>query len=105
MTAFSHQLAELSGLTGARLADESALSAVVIAAAGALGLPAHGPPVVRSGPRGVALGLLCHGGHIVLHTVPDEGLCLVDIVATLPVDPAKGVAVIARRLGADLASR
>ena len=53
--------------------DADGLSAVVVAAAGAVGMPALGPPIVREGPRGVAVALLCREGHIVLHALPREG--------------------------------
>jgi S-adenosylmethionine/arginine decarboxylase-like enzyme len=98
---FTHCLAELTGLSSARLADEASLAAVAIAAAGAVGLSAYGPPVVRSGPSGVAIGLLCRSGHIVLHSLPADGLCLVDVVAQAPASAQRGVDVIARRLGVE----
>lgn len=101
MTAhFNHQVVELVSLSSTRLADPSALSAVVVAAAGAVGMSAHGPPVVQAGPAGIAVGMLCRDGHIVLHTAPDEGLCFLDVAARAPADVGKGVEVIARRLGA-----
>ena len=96
---FNHQLLELTSVPGARLADAHGLSAMVVAAAGAVGMPALGPPVVRDGPGGVVIGMLCREGHIVLHTAPAEGLCLVDIVARAPADVRKGIEVITRRLG------
>ncbi len=97
--AFNHRLLELTSLPGARLADAHGLSAMVVAAAGAVGMPTLGPPVVRDGPGGIVIALLCREGHIVLHTAPAEGLCVVDIVARGPADVGKGVEVIARRLG------
>ncbi|MEP6571677.1 MAG: S-adenosylmethionine decarboxylase [Gemmatimonadota bacterium] len=96
---FTHSLAELTGITSARLADEASLSAVTIAAASAVGLSAYGPPTVHSGPGGVAIGLLCRAGHIVLHSLPDDGVCLVDIVVRSPGSAQRGVDVITRRLG------
>jgi hypothetical protein len=48
------------------------------------------------------VGLLCRDGHVVLHTMPDAGHCLVDIVARAPLVASKGADVIARRLGASL---
>lgn len=93
-----HALTELTGITSATLGDDRALAALAIAAAGAIGLTAHGPPVVKSGPQGIAVGLLAHGGHIVLHARPDAGCCLVDIVTPAPATPARGLEVIARRL-------
>ena len=100
--AFTHQLTELTGVPGSRLAEPDGLSAVAIAAAGAVGLSTYGPPVVRSGPKGTAVGLLCHGGHVILHAVPEEGRCLVDIVARAPASASRGVEVIAKRLGAEV---
>jgi S-adenosylmethionine/arginine decarboxylase-like enzyme len=99
-----HQL-ELAGISGARLADANGLSAIVVAAAGAVGMPALGPPVVRESPSGVAVAMLCRDGHIVLHTVPDEGLCFVDVVARAPADVGRGVEVISRGLARDAGRR
>jgi S-adenosylmethionine/arginine decarboxylase-like enzyme len=96
---FNHHLLELTSVPRARLTDAHALSAMVVAAAGAVGMPPLGPPVVRDGPGGIVIGMLCREGHIVLHTAPAEGLCVVDIVARAPADVQKGVDVIARRLG------
>jgi S-adenosylmethionine/arginine decarboxylase-like enzyme len=95
---FSHQVATLTGISGSRLGDPNALSSVVIAAAAAIGMSSHGPPVVRSGPRGTVAGLLCHGGHIVLHAMPEDSLCIVDILAMHPGSADRGVDVIAKRL-------
>jgi S-adenosylmethionine/arginine decarboxylase-like enzyme len=97
---FSHSLTELNGITGPLLGDEAGLAALAIAAAGAIGLNAYGPPTTRAGPRGIAIGLLGHGGHIVLHAVPGEGSVLVDVVTSGTTQPARAVEVIARRLGA-----
>src|SRR5207249_256603 len=66
--AFNHRLLELTSLPGARLADAHGLSAMVVAAAGAVGMPTLGPPMVRDGPGGIVIALLCREGHIVLHT-------------------------------------
>jgi S-adenosylmethionine/arginine decarboxylase-like enzyme len=96
---FSHALTELTGITVPTLADEHALAALAIAAAGAIGLTAHGPPTTRSGPQGIAVGLLGHGGHVVLHARPGGGVCLVDVVTPTSTPPARAVEVIARRLG------
>jgi S-adenosylmethionine/arginine decarboxylase-like enzyme len=95
---FNHQVLEMGSLVSPRLADADGLSAMVVAAAGAVGMFALGPPVVREGPRGIAVGMLCREGHIVLHTAPTEGICFVDIVARAPADVNRGIEVIARRL-------
>jgi S-adenosylmethionine/arginine decarboxylase-like enzyme len=94
-----HLLTELSGISAPMLGDEQALAALVVAAGGALGLTPHGPPLSRTGPRGIAVGLLGHGGHIVLHAEPARGTCLVDIVSPAGVLPNRALEVIARRLG------
>ena len=95
---FSYHLDELTGISGARLADPAGLSAVVVAAAGAVGLSPLGPPIVREGPEGAAVALLCRDGHIVLHTTPHEGICFVAVVARAPAEAGRGVEVIARGL-------
>jgi S-adenosylmethionine/arginine decarboxylase-like enzyme len=100
MASFSHHITELTNLAGARLADEATLSATTIAAASAVGLVPYGTPLVRSDPRGTAVALLAHGGHLVLHAVPDEGRCLVDLVAPGPLDPARALEILIRRLSA-----
>ena len=99
MASFSHSLTELTGITAPTLSDEHALAALAIAAAGAIGLTPHGPPTTRSGPQGITIGLLAHGGHVVLHARPAGGACLVDVVTPNSTSPARAVEVIARRLG------
>jgi S-adenosylmethionine/arginine decarboxylase-like enzyme len=96
--AFDHALIELRHIPAERLADTAGLSALVVAAAGAVGMPPHAPPIVKHSTGSFAVGLLCREGHIVLHTSPDEGLCLVDVVARAPARAAHGVDVITRRL-------
>lgn len=97
--AFTHSAVELTGLVSERLSDAGGLSAMVVAAAGAAGMPALGPPVVHPGPRGIAIGMLCRDGHIVLHAIAGEGICFVDVAARSPADPERAVEVITRRLG------
>ena len=99
---FNQSILELTDLVSTRLADVDGLASVVVAAAGAVGMTALGPPVVREGPRGISVGMLCHNGHVVIHAIPDEGICLVDVVAREPADASRGAEVIARRFGATL---
>ncbi|MEO8294973.1 MAG: S-adenosylmethionine decarboxylase [Gemmatimonadota bacterium] len=97
---FTHRVATLTGIAGSRLAEPEGLSGVIIAAAGAIGMSSYGPPVVKSGPRGTVAGLLCHGGHIVLHAIPEASQCIVDILAMEPGSADRGMEVIAKRLNA-----
>ncbi len=96
--AFDHQLTELAGLSPARLDDPETLSAVLVAAAGSMGISSSGPPIVRGGVLGHAAALVCVDGHIVLHTTPRSGRCFVAIVVRAPASAAKGLDVITRRL-------
>ncbi len=98
-TTFNHYILELTSVDPARLRDGDALSSVVVAAAGAVGMPALGPPIVHEGAGSIAVALLCREGHIALHCVPTEGICLIDIVARVPADVRKGADVISRKLG------
>jgi S-adenosylmethionine/arginine decarboxylase-like enzyme len=95
---FNHQLVELTSVDPGRLRSTDMLSALVVAAAGAVGMPGLGPPVAREGAGEIAVALLCLEGHIVLHCAPAEGICLIDIVARAPADVGKGIDVISRRL-------
>ena len=96
--AFDQAIVELHDVPAERLADGATLSALVVAAAGAVGMPPHAPPIVKHATGTLAVGLLCREGHIVLHASPQEGLCLIDVVARLPARAAQGVDVITRRL-------
>jgi S-adenosylmethionine/arginine decarboxylase-like enzyme len=95
---FNHYLLELTSVDPVRLSDPDSLAALVVAAAGAVGMPGLGPPVAREGAGEIAIALLCLEGHIVLHCVPAQGICLIDIVARAPADVGKGIEVISRRL-------
>lgn len=96
---FQHRLVELTGIDPARLGDPRALAAAIVAAAGAIGLANDTPPIVRAGSSGIAVGAVALDGHILLHTAPDAGRCLVDIVVRTPAPLALGIDIIARRLG------
>jgi S-adenosylmethionine/arginine decarboxylase-like enzyme len=98
MASFSHSFTELTGIAGTRLGDDGALSALAAGAASAAGLTPHGPPVLRSGPSGTVVAVLCHGGHVVLHVEPQTGRCLLDIVAASPAAATRGADALAKRL-------
>ncbi|HEX4574607.1 MAG TPA: S-adenosylmethionine decarboxylase [Gemmatimonadales bacterium] len=97
--AFQHAFADLGGIPATRLSDGTELTGLLLAAANAAGLHPAAPPVVKTGPRGVSAVLLCHGGHVALHGLPDAGLCFADVAGggTLP---QRGLEVIIKRLGA-----
>ncbi len=96
---FHHVSVELHGIPGATLGDHAGLSGLALAAAGAVGLSPHDAPIARSGPRGIVVALLCHGGHVVLHALPEQNRCLVELTARAPAPVQRGVDVIAKRLG------
>lgn len=95
---FDCRTAELSGVAPHRL-ESSAVAALVIAAAGAAGLTTGGAPAVHPGPAGAAVSVVSLDGHLVVHTVPARGVCLVDIAVRAPRRAARAFDVITRRLG------
>jgi S-adenosylmethionine/arginine decarboxylase-like enzyme len=97
---FAHVFADLGGVPPDRLSDGKALAGLMLAAANAAGLNAVTPPAITSGPKNVGVALMCHGGHIVLHAVPDEGLCFADVAGIGGTHPQRGLDVIIKRLGA-----
>ena len=97
---FDHVFADLGGVPPDRLGDAQGLAGLLLAAANAAGLNPVTPPTTTSGPRGVGVALMCHGGHIALHTVPNEGLCFADVAGLGGAHPQRGLDVIIKRLGA-----
>lgn len=101
---FDHVFADLGGIPPDRLSDGQALAGLLLAAANAAGLNPVTPPAVTSGPTGVGVALLCHGGHIALHTLPGEGRCYADVAGLGREGRAahlqRGLEVILKRLGA-----
>lgn len=95
----SHVSADLSGVSSGALRDERLLSGLLIAAAGAAGLNTSGAPMVRVAPSGgISALLLLDPCHVSLHTIPDRGLVLVDVLARDPAGAAKALDVFVRRL-------
>jgi len=94
---FSHAAAELTGLISSLLSDADGLSAVVVSAAGAAGMPALGPPLVREWPRGLAIAMLLWEFvrmHVEL-TARNPDSSLIKRVASLKPDLPYGVAIAA----------
>jgi S-adenosylmethionine/arginine decarboxylase-like enzyme len=96
---FQHAVADLGGIPASRLSDVSELAGLLLAAANAAGLNPANPPVVKTGPRGVSAALLCHGGHVALHGLPEAGLCFADVAGSGTLSQ-RGLEVIIKRLGA-----
>jgi len=95
----SHVSADLAGVGSGPLRDERLLSGLLIAAAGAAGLATIGTPMVRVAPAGgISALLLLDPCHVSLHTLPDRGLVLVDVLARDPAGAAKALDVFVRRL-------
>lgn len=98
-TSISHVSADLAGVGSGALRDERLLSGLLIAAAGAAGLKTAGAPVVRVAPSGgISALLLLDPCHVSLHTLPEHGLALVDVLAHDPAGAAKALDVFVRRL-------
>ena len=99
--AFTHLTADFAGIDPERLRDAGLITGLVVAAAGAVGLAPTGAPLVRELPDGIVVGsLMLEGSHVVAHSVPAQGLLLLDILATAQHDVRKAVDLFTRRLGA-----
>ena len=93
-----HLFVELSGVTPSRLTDPQDLGALALAAANAAGLHPAAPPLVQASPRGTSAVLACHGGHVAIHALPDEGVCYADLASVGATNPQRALDVIIRRL-------
>ena len=99
MQNFIHALADLSGVSPGALRDPTLLGGLLIAAAGALGVATAAPPTIRQhGGDSVSGVLLLDGCHIALHTVPVEGVLMLDVLAPDTRDVRKAIEVFSRRL-------
>src|SRR2546429_5844200 len=97
---FEHVRADLGGIPANRLTDLQGLAGLLLAAANAAGLNPANPPVVQLGPHGVSAALVCHGGHVALHGLPEVGLCFADVAGGGGALPPRGLdAVIQRARG------
>jgi len=95
----AHVSADLSGVASGALRDAALLSGLLIAAAGAAGLNAAGAPVVRTAPTGgISAVLLLDPCHVSIHSFPDRGLALVDVLASDVAGATKALEVFVRRL-------
>jgi S-adenosylmethionine decarboxylase len=97
--AFTHVIADLTGVAAPALRDATSLTGLLIAAAGAAGFSTIGAPVVRQLPDGgVAAVLFLDACHITLRTLPDSEILLLDILAPASRDVHKALDVFTRRL-------
>ena len=95
----AHISADLAGVGSGALRDAPLLSGLLIAAASAAGLNAAAAPVVRTGSDGgVSAILLLDPCHLSVHSFPDRGLALVDVMSRDATGAAKALDVIVRRL-------
>ncbi len=94
-----HLIAELTGIAPAQLHDAALLGGLLIAAAGAAGLHAAAPPLLRSDRlRGVDAILLLEGGHATLHAEAHRRTLLLDLLVPEPAELARALEVFTRRL-------
>ncbi|MDQ6634804.1 MAG: S-adenosylmethionine decarboxylase [Gemmatimonadota bacterium] len=95
----THVSANLSGVASGPLRDAPLLSGLLIAAAGAAGLTAVGAPLIRVAPTGgVSAVLLLDPCHVSIHSFPDRGLALVDVLARDTSGAKTALDVFVRRL-------
>ena len=95
----SHLVADLTGVGSGALRDAPMLSGLLIAAAGAAGLGGATAPVVRTAANGgVAAILLLDPCHLSVHSFPDRGLALVDVITRDAAGAVKALDVFVRRL-------
>jgi hypothetical protein len=95
---WAQHFGDLDNLPPMRLGDADALGAVLVAAAGAMGITPLGSPTVRTGGDTWVAALLCPDAHIILHALPNERRCVVSIAARDGTVVQRGLDVITRRL-------
>ena len=100
--AFHHLFADFAGVAPGQLRDAALLSGLMIAAAGAAGFSADGTPTVRILPHDALAAMLSidAGCHMAVHTFPERGLLLLDVLAPAGLDAKKALDVFTRRLPA-----
>jgi S-adenosylmethionine/arginine decarboxylase-like enzyme len=96
---FSHLTADLSGVRSEHLRDRTLVAGLAIAAVAGAGLStASTPGVHERADGGFTLVLLLEPGHLVLHTLPDRGRAIIEVLADSSHDPVKALDVFVRRL-------
>ena len=97
---FDHVFADLGGVPANRLTDAQGVAGLLLAAANAAGLNPASQPLVTLGPCGLSAALVCNGGHVALHGIPEAGLCFADVAGSGDARPHRGLDVIIKRFGA-----
>jgi S-adenosylmethionine/arginine decarboxylase-like enzyme len=96
-----HLTADLLGVPLPQLGDQSLISGVVVAAAGAAGMTPSGAPIVRKHPDGgVSVILPLDGCHMSIHTMPARELAMLDVLALPQHHTQRALDVVTRRLNA-----
>ena len=97
--AATHLIADLMGVSAARLRDPALLTGLLIAAAGGAGFVTVGAPLVRQLPDESVTGvLLLDSCHIAVHSLPTRGVLLLDVLSVGTHDARKALDVFVRRL-------
>lgn len=95
----AHVSADLAGVASGALRDSALLSGLLIAAAGAAGLSAVGAPIVHVSNGGsVSALLLVEPCHMSVHSLPQRGILLLDVMARDEASATKALDVFVRRL-------
>ena len=101
---FLHTIADFGHVPEAQLRDTALVTGLLIAAASAAGFTAHTTPVVRALPGDGVVGLFAlEGCHMAVHTFPERGVLLLDVLAPAAFrDVQKAVDVFVRRVGTSM---
>jgi len=90
---------DFRGVAPALLRDLALVHSMLIAAAGAAGFSAVAAPAVGHRPDdGVSALVLLDAGHVAVHTFPERGVLLLDVLLAGGRDGRKALDVFARRL-------
>ncbi len=93
--------ADFLGVSAVLLRDRDMLSGLLVAAAAAGGLGAAGTPAVRGRSHGgVSAAVIADGAHIALHSYPERGVLLLDVLAPSEGEALKAIEVFTRRMSA-----
>ena len=94
----SHLTADLLDIPEPLLRDLQMLRAALVAAAAAVGLGPLAMPTVHEGPHALALTLVSDGRHIIVQSLPEQGVLLLDVLAPAVQDSQRALDVFTRRL-------